>query len=167
MKKIMMMIAMLAIPFAMQAQKFHDVEANDAKGAVKSITTSMMGQEMKTTFSEDGKMTSGNLTEAVYDENGYIKSAKMDMRGQSTEVKFTWENGRLKTQTMSMMGNEIIQTYNYDEEGHVKSTSVNFGGQAMEQPFTEYKFDEKGNWISRKTSMMGQEMKFERTIEYY
>lgn len=167
MKKIMMMIAMLAIPFAMQAQKFHDVEANDAKGAVKSITTSMMGQEMKTTFSEDGKMTSGNLTDAVYDENGYIKSAKMDMRGQSTEVKFTWENGRLKTQTMSMMGNEIVQTYNYDEEGHVKSTSVNFGGQAMEQPFTEYKFDEKGNWISRKTSMMGQEMKFERTIEYY
>lgn len=167
MKKFMMMIAMLAIPFAMQAQKFHDVEANDAKGAVKSITTSMMGQEMKTTFSEDGKMTSGNLTEAVYDENGYIKSAKMDMRGQSTEVKFTWENGRLKTQTMSMMGNEIVQTYNYDEEGHVKSTSVNFGGQAMEQPFTEYKFDEKGNWISRKTSMMGQEMKFERTIEYY
>ena len=162
-----MMIAMLAIPFVMQAQKFHDVEANDAKGAVKSITTSMMGQEMKTTFSEDGKMTSGNLTEAVYDENGYIKSAKMDMRGQSTEVKFTWENGRLKTQTMSMMGNEIVQTYHYDEEGHVKSTSVNFGGQAMEQPFTEYKFDEKGNWISRKTSMMGQEMKFERTIEYY
>ena len=162
-----MMIAMLAIPFAMQAQKFHDVEANDAKGAVKSITTSMMGQEMKTTFSEDGKMTSGNLTEAVYDENGYMKSAKMDMRGQSTEVKFTWENGRLKTQTMSMMGHEIVQTYNYDEEGHVKSTSVNFGGQAMEQPFTEYKFDEKGNWISRKTSMMGQEMKFERTIEYY
>lgn len=167
MKKIMMMIAMLAIPFAMQAQKFHDVEANDAKGAVKSITTSVMGQEMKFTFSEDGKMTSGNLTEAVYDENGYIKSAKMDMRGQSTEVKFTWENGRLKTQTISMMSNEIVQTYNYDEEGHVKSVSVNFGGQAMEQPFTEYKFDEKGNWISRKTSMMGQEMKFERTIEYY
>lgn len=167
MKKIMMMIAMLAIPFAMQAQKFHDVEANDAKGAVKSITTSMMGQEMKTTFSEDGKMTSGNLSDAVYDENGYIKSAKMDMRGQSTEVKFTWENGRLKTQTMSMMGNEIVQTYNYDDQGHVKSTSMNFGGQAMEQPFTDYKFDEKGNWISRKTSMMGQEMTFERTIEYY
>lgn len=162
-----MMIAMLAIPFAMQAQKFHDVEANDAKGAVKSITTSMMGQEMKTTFSEDGKMTSGNLSDAVYDENGYIKSAKMDMRGQSTEVKFTWENGRLKTQTMSMMGNEIVQTYNYDDQGHVKSTSMNFGGQAMEQPFTDYKFDEKGNWISRKTSMMGQEMTFERTIEYY
>ena len=167
MKKFMMMIAMLAIPFAMQAQKFHDVEANDAKGAVKSITTSMMGQEMKTTFSEDGKMTSGNLSDAVYDENGYIKSAKMDMRGQSTEVKFTWENGRLKTQTMSMMGNEIVQTYNYDDQGHVKSTSMNFGGQAMEQPFTDYKFDEKGNWISRKTSMMGQEMTFERTIEYY
>lgn len=167
MKKIMMMIAMLAIPFAMQAQKFHDVEANEAKGPVKCITTSMMGQEIKTTFSEDGKMTSGNLSDVVYDENGYMKSAQMDMRGQKTEVKFTWENGRIKTQTMSMMGQEIVQTYNYDENGIVKSNSVNFGGQAMEQPFSDYKFDEKGNWISRKTSMMGQEMNFTRTIEYY
>ena len=44
MKKVMMMIALLAIPFAMQAQtKFHDLEVNDAKGPVKSITTTMMG----------------------------------------------------------------------------------------------------------------------------
>ena len=44
MKKVMMMIALLAIPFALQAQtKFHDLEVNDAKGPVKSITTTMMG----------------------------------------------------------------------------------------------------------------------------
>ena len=167
MKKIMMMIALLAIPFAMQAQKFHDVEANEAKGAVKSITTSMMGRESKTTFSEDGKMTSGNLSDATYDENGYIKSAKMDMMGQSTEVKFTWENGRIKSQTMSMMGQEVTTTYIYDENGQVKANSINMGGQQMESPFTNYKFDEKGNWISRSASMMGQEMTFTRTIEYY
>ena len=47
MKKIMMMIAMLAMTAAMQAQtKFHDVEANEAKGAVKSISMSMMGMTL-------------------------------------------------------------------------------------------------------------------------
>ena len=43
MKKLMMMVAMLAVSFAMQAQtKFHDVELNEAKGAVKSIKTNRM-----------------------------------------------------------------------------------------------------------------------------
>ena len=33
MKKFMMMIALMAIPFAMQAQsKFHDIELNEATG---------------------------------------------------------------------------------------------------------------------------------------
>ena len=40
MKKLMMMVAMLAVSFAMQAQtKFHDVEANEATGPVKCIST--------------------------------------------------------------------------------------------------------------------------------
>ena len=35
MKKVMMMLALMAIPFAMQAQtKFHDVEVNEATGPV-------------------------------------------------------------------------------------------------------------------------------------
>ena len=33
--------------------------------------------------------------------------------------------------------------------------------------YTDYKYDAKSNWISRKTNMMGQEMKLTRTIEYY
>ena len=44
---------------------------------------------------------------------------------------------------------------------------MDFGGQNMESPYTDYKFDDKGNWISRKTSMMGQEMEQTRKIEYY
>ena len=52
-----MLLAMLALPIAMQAQtKFHDVEMNEAKGAVKSISTSLMGREQVTTFDENGKM---------------------------------------------------------------------------------------------------------------
>ena len=46
MKKVLMMLALMAFPFAIQAQtKFHDIELNEATGPVKSITQSgMMGR---------------------------------------------------------------------------------------------------------------------------
>ena len=44
----MMMIAALAMTVAMQAQtKFHDVEANEAKGPVKTMTMEMMGNSAR------------------------------------------------------------------------------------------------------------------------
>ena len=85
MKKVFMMIAMMAMTFAAQAQsKFHDVEANDAKGAVKSITTNVMGQGQTITFSQDGKMAGEGISNAKYDENGYLQSVtiKRSMMGQ-------------------------------------------------------------------------------------
>lgn len=168
MKKILMLIALMAMPFAMQAQtKFHDVEANEAKGAVKSISMTVMGMPRNTTFTEDGKMQQDGLTDAKYDENGYIQSAKMSMQGQEAEVKFTWENGKLVSQTTNVMGQEIKQVLVYDENGLVKAQKMNMMGQDVEVPLTDYKFDDKGNWISRKMSMMGQEMEMTRTITYY
>ena len=135
MKKVMMMIALLAIPFALQAQtKFHDLEVNDAKGPVKSITTTMMG---------------------------------MSRTIESSDLKYKWENGRLKSLTFTMMGQENTASPNYDEKGLVVSETIDMGGQKMESPYTDYKFDDRGNWISRKTSMMGQEMVTTRTITYY
>ena len=168
MKKIVMMIALLAIPFAMQAQtKFHDVETNEAKGNVKSISMNMMGMTRNIEFSENGKMSSNEITDAVYDENGYIQSAKMSIQGQSGTIKFEWENGRVKAQIINVMGQDIKSVRNYDEKGIVTSESIDLGGQAMESPYTDYKFDEQGNWISRKTSMMGNELVTTRTITYY
>lgn len=168
MRKLTMMIAMLAMTMAMQAQtKFHDVEANEAKGNVKSISMNMMGTARNTEFTQDGKMQQEGLSDAVYDENGYIQSAKVTMQGQTVTAKFTWENGRLKSQTIDAMGQQIVQTNIYDENGQVKALKMNMMGQEMETPFSDYKFDEKGNWISRKASMMGQEMEFTRTITYY
>ena len=168
MKKLTMMIAALAMVMSMQAQtKFHDVEANEAKGAVKSISMTMMGMPRNTNFTQDGKMQQDGLTDAKYDENGYIQSAKMSMQGQEAEVKFAWENGRLVKQTINAMGQEIVQALVYDENGQVKAQKMNMMGQDIEVPFTDYKFDDKGNWISRKMSMMGQEMEVTRTITYY
>ena len=169
MKKIMMMIALLAIPFAMQAQtKFHDLEANDAKGPVKSIPTTMMGQSRTVEFTQEGQMVaSSEVSNLVYDEEGYLKSATLSMMGQATDVKYTWENGCLKSQTVSMMGQEVKVSPNYDEKGIVVSETLDMGGQKIESPYTDYEFDDHGNWISRKTSMMGQEMVTTRTIIYY
>ena len=169
MKKVMMMIALLAIPFAVQAQtKFHDIEANFAKGPVKSIITTMMGMSRTIEFTKDGQIvTSSEISNPVYDEDGYLKSATISMMGQSSDVKYTWENGRLKSQTISMMGQEITTVPNYDENGVVVSETIDMSGQKLESPYTEYKFDDHGNWISRKSSMMGQEMVTTRTITYY
>ena len=168
MKKFFMMLVLFAVPFAMQAQtKYHDVEANDAKGAVKSITTSMMGQERKTTFTEDGKMQQDGLKNAVYDENGYIQSAEMEAQGMTIKVKYAWENGKLKSQTMDIMGQSMATVNVYNDKGEVVKQSMDMGGQDMSIEFSDYKYDDKGNWISRKTNMMGQSMETPRTIEYY
>ena len=163
MKKIMMMIALLAVPFAMQAQtKFHDVEANDAKGNVKSISMNMMGNPINIEFTEDGK--SKMAVDAVYDADGYVQTAKLSIMGQSLDVKYGWENGRVASQTMNMMGQDVKTTNIYDENGVLTAQKMDNG---MEMKYTDYKFDDKGNWISRKTSVMGQEITTERTITYY
>lgn len=168
MKKIIMMIAALAMTTAMQAQtKFHDVEANEAKGAVKTLTQEMMGMSTTINFSEDGKMSSADFSDAVYDNNGYLQSVKRNMQGQSITLKYIWENGRLKGQSFDMMGQDAKSTYNYDDKGIVTSSTTDFGGQQMETPYTDYKFDDHGNWISRKMSMMGQEMTVTRSFTYY
>ena len=168
MKKFLMMLALVAFPFAIQAQtKFHDVEASEAQGAVKKISQDMMGRQQVTTFTEDGKMQREGMTDAVYDANGYLQSAKMSMRGQETTITFKWQDGKLVSQSMNMMGNDITTVYTYNEKGAVASQSMNFGGQEMKMEYTDYKYDAKGNWISRKTNMMGQDMEQTRTIEYY
>ena len=163
MNKIMMMIALLAVPFAMQAQtKFHDVEANDAKGNVKSISMNMMGNPINIEFTEDGK--SKMAVDAVYDADGYVQTAKLSIMGQSLDVKYGWENGRVASQTMNMMGQDVKTTNIYDDKGVLTAQKMDNG---MEMKYTDYKFDDKGNWISRKTSVMGQEITTERTITYY
>ena len=168
MKKVLMMVAMLAVSFAMQAQtKFHDVEANDATGPVKSIKSQMMGRDIVITFTQDGKMQREGMSDAKYDANGYLQSAKMSFQGQDITISYKWENGRIKSQTMNMMGQDMTTTRTYNEKGAPAAESMNFGGNEMANPYTDYKYDDRGNWISRKGSMMGQEMEQTRTIEYY
>ena len=166
MKKVLMMLALMAIPFAMQGQtKFHDVEANEAQGAVKKISQNIMGHNQVTTFSQDGKMQREGVTDAVYDANGFLQSMKMSFQGNEVTIKYTWKDGKLATQSMNIMGNDMTFSFEYNDKGAVASQTM--GGQDMKMEYTDYQYDAKGNWISRKTNMMGQDLEQTRTIEYY
>ncbi len=168
MKKAIMMLALLVIPFALQAQtKFHDVEAKDATGPVKSMTENVMGRSQITTFSPEGKMQVEGMSDATYDADGYIQSSKMTVQDMQVTVKYIWENGKVKAQTISMMGQEMKATRTFDEKGNPATESMNMMGQDITTSYKDYKFDSHGNWISRQASIMGQEMEQTRTIEYY
>ena len=89
MKKVMMMIAMLAVSFAMQAQtKFHDVELNEATGPVKKMVVNVMGMDQTINFTQDGKMQRDGMTDAVYDADGYLQSCKMSIMGNQASVTY-------------------------------------------------------------------------------
>lgn len=164
----MMLIALLTLPVAMQAQsKFHDAELNDCKGAVKCIKQDMMGRDIVTNFTPEGKMQREGLVDVVYDAEGYMQSAKMSFQGQEAPITYKWENGRVKSQSMEMMGQQMVISRTYNEQGAPAEETINMGGNEMSTPYTDYKYDDHGNWISRKGSMMGQEMVQTRTIEYY
>ena len=168
MKKVLMMLALMAIPFAMQGQtKFHDVEANEAQGAVKKISQNIMGHNQVTTFTQDGKMQREGVTDAVYDANGFLQSMKMSFQGNEVTIKYTWKDGKLATQSMDMMGNPMTFIFIYNDKGAIVAQSMNMGGQEMKLEYKDIKYDAKGNWISRKTNMMGQDIEQTRTIEYY
>ena len=168
MKKLMMMVAMMAVTLAMQAQaKFHDVELNEAKGAVKCIKSNQMGQDIVINFTPEGKMSQQGMSDAKYDADGYLQSAKMEMMGNQIEISYVWENGRVIGQKMVTGMGAIEAKRTFNDDGTTKANIMDMGGNQMEMPFTNYKFDEKGNWISRTTEMMGQTVEQTRTIEYY
>ena len=87
--------------------------------------------------------------------------------GQDLNVTFTWENGRLTKQSMQVMGQDMTITRSYNEQGAPAEDVISVGGMENTSPYTEYQYDDHGNWVSRKGSMMGQEMTQSRTIEYY
>ena len=168
MKKVMMMMAMLAVTFAAQAQsKFHDVEANEATGPVKSISMNMMGSDIVVNFSKEGKMQGEGISDAVYDAEGYLQSVKREIMQNAVQVKYKWEDGRVVSQSMNMMGNDMVMKYTYNDKGAIDVQIMDMGGQEMSMPYTDYKYDDRGNWISRKSSMMGNDIEQTRKIEYY
>ena len=80
-----------------------------------------MGRDIVINFSEDGKMSQEGMSDAKYDADGYLLSIKAEMMGNTSEVTYKWENGRVVGQKMNMMGNAIEVKRTYNDDGTVES----------------------------------------------
>ena len=166
-KTILLLLA-LCITMGVSAQmRYHDVELNDAKGKVKSITTNSVvwGEPKLITveFSVDGKEK--GAADVEYDNNGYrIKST--DKKNEITATtKYTWENGRLIETFTATSINDITMSIKlkYNNKGE----QIELAMDTFKYQYSDYKYDAKGNWISRKRSFLGQQDTETRTIVYY
>lgn len=168
---LVMMLVMQAIPFTLKAQAvFHDVEANEALGQVKSIKTSWQGNNNFITFSQEGRMSSDELDDADYDADGYIKTAVLKVGGVTVVQTYEWEHGMIKAVTSAMpsLGNmTTTTTREYDNRKVVVAESTEASGIVVRMEYSGYLFDSRGNWIRRKVTTNGETFVMTRDIAYY
>ena len=100
-----------------------------------------------------------------YSGKDTVQLNKIADKGNTSEEFSSY--GKFISRTKTVLDEEIKQTFVYDEKGLVKFQKMEMMGQNVEMPFSDDKFDNKGNWISSMTFMMGQEMEMKRSITYY
>lgn len=151
--------------------RYHDVEYHEAKGKVKSITTNdiVFGQPKTRTieFTVDGKQI--GVTDAEYDSNGYRIKSTDKINDITTTSNYVWENGRIVKLITSVNGMSLTHEYTYNAKGEVVEASMYMGSakNTMKIQYSDYKYDSRGNWISRKERFMNEQMTETRTIVYY
>ena len=152
--------------------RYHDVEYHEAKGKVKSITYSPGPDETEASISEftiDGKEK--DLTGVQYDSNGYRVSEKYtpDEDGSITTAKIMWKDGRVFKAIVSDKERTYTLNYIYNAKGELIERSLSIGDTKSDfkYQYSDYKYDSKGNWISRKIVFMNEQWTETRTIVYY
>lgn len=169
-KKVLLTLALLAVAGGGMAQtQFHDKEVNEVKGPVKSVTMKNWGKPIVTTISLEGKMACEKMSDAVYDENGYLQSIVSQIGGKKTitNTTFIWENGRVKTQIATRKNKKVITNNVYDDRGILVRQIIEQDGQVVTYDYYDIQLDDHGNWLTRKTKVAGIEIMYPRTIEYY
>lgn len=170
MNRILLTVALLAAMGSAWAQtRFHDLEVNEVKGPVKSVTMKNWGKPIVTHISPEGKMECEKLSDAVYDENGYLQSIVSQIGGKKsiTHTTFIWENGRVKTQIATRKNKRVVTTNEYDDRGILVRQIIDTDGHQVVYDFYDIELDDHGNWTLRKTKVAGLEVRYPRTIEYY
>ncbi len=166
-KTILLFLA-LCITMGVSAQmRYHDAELNDAKGKVKSISTTavVLGESKLITieFTVDGKQK--GVRGAEYDSNGYLIKSTNKNNEITVTTKYIWENGRLIEAVNTTSINDITMSIKlkYNNKGE----QIECAMDTFKYQYSDYKYDSKGNWISRKRNFLGQQETETRTIEYY
>ncbi len=140
-------------------------------------------------FSKSGKLTKVGTIDVTASDNGecWVKRSKLGRFLQMTSVagdgdehiRFRYNKAGKMIGYVSLFENidfgglyENFQvSFSYDKEGNKEKMTIKYkdDGRIETVTYTDYEFDEAGNWISRKVSLPGRfKNKVEtRKISYY
>ena len=180
---ILMLWCLCAISLSAFAQDFKYAAIYDASGPVKEIKTDskMPLVQKKVKIKENGM---GGLSNMMYDNDGLPVGWEMNMMGKQNFQKFFWnEDSRLDSIAVKIdvIGNSELITVKNTYSGRDMISQVIEVKSKEESSkfimlFSDYKFDDNGNWISRKVTQTEaknaggkseQEFTETRTIKYY
>lgn len=182
MKKLISLLAILAIPFLLHAQGTlkADLSIADVKGKVRSCVLSRYGGGEEYIFTPKGQLASvygqniGNYFDRGIKRNpaNRISEGKMydDMLNGVVTYVYKYDgNGRLTVKEIKNKYSTIKYIYTYNNKGD--RTSEKIIGQETGDVYTSYtitKRDSHGNWIMRTCKPQGGTSYVEtRKITYY
>lgn len=163
---------MLLCSTVVSAQQYHDAENEDLYGNVKRCV--YIGNATKIlSFSNDGKIDGRDVSNAVYNEEGYMLSCTRTEDYITGSVAFYYnEYNKLEKQILTNEGGRHISTRKYDNTGLLiqEVFTVESGGMSvsMEVEYSYNEFDNHNNWLYRTTYINGKPKFYDRRkIEYW
>lgn len=143
-----------------------DLSLSQLKGHVKKciIPYEGLGDEIYE-FDKDGNLISPKYEKIERDANGAIIEY-YDPEREST-IRITWKNGKVKdvTELFDDGYNYSCYGYEYDENNNIVQMVI--AHHVFPCNYSDYKFDEFGNWISRIEESNGTSVEEKRYITYY
>lgn len=175
---ITLFLSILVLCPGIKAQDYKAASLWDANGNVKEIkykTKDPLMKKKKMKFEKDGKLKSNVMT---YEDNGYPCGIDMNFGVVAFSVKFTYSSSKPHLLENVVMDTKVRNDYNsyditFSYEGDVPVKRVINAQKKGDDPasfewtstFSNYKFDPKGNWISRDVEMKGRNLTDSTTKE--
>lgn len=143
-----------------------DLSLFQLKGHVKKciIADEYMG-DIVYEFDKDGMLISPKYERIERDANGAIIEYHDPKRESTVRVK--WENGNVKEVTELDDDGYNSDAYGYEYDKNNNIVEMIQAGVAFPYNYSDYKFDEFGNWISRIQEANGTTIEEKRYITYY
>lgn len=171
--KLFLLAAMLLATSTAWAQRYHDAENEQIKGQPKSVTATVEGRTLTTTFTQDGRLQQDGLSDAQYDADGWMTSCKVSEQGVSGTATMSYNAKRqLEKQVVSLSMGTLTTAYAYNDDGTLKQADITISAgpitQSTSVAYTYLTFDDHGSWTSRTAkSDQGPSTTETRTIEYW
>ncbi len=181
--KILTFLSLATIALAAYAQDYKYAAVYEAVGPVKEIKTDSQFALIQKKVKID-KKGMGGLPVMLYDDSGYPLGFEMNMMGKQIFQKFFWnDQNRLDSVAVRLAllrDYKLISAKNVYSDGNVITQEIDIetkdGGIKYIRLFSDYIFDDKGNWISRKVRQTAitkdcdkteEEFNETRTLKYY